>query len=151
VTAPSSIPTRYLSKILVAVDGSENANRAVEAAVRLCLQFQSKLVILNAVVIDEYGMRHGQYTEEDSVRVLEDALSFAKLKLAAEGGNQIPVTTLSKHANSIVETIVQSASDERADLIVIGTRGLGGFKRLLLGSVSSGVVTHARCNVLVVR
>ncbi len=54
-------------------------------------------------------------------------------------------------SSSIVETIVQVASAKKIDLIVIGTRGLGRFKRLLLGSVSSGVVTYAHCNVLVVR
>ena len=40
---------------------------------------------------------------------------------------------------------------EKIDLIVMGTRGMGGFKKMLLGSVSSGVVTHAQCTVLVVR
>ena len=52
---------------------------------------------------------------------------------------------------SIVEGIILAASRNKIDLIVIGTRGLGGFKKLLLGSVSSGVITHAPCNVLVVR
>lgn len=52
---------------------------------------------------------------------------------------------------SIVEGKILAASRNKIDLIVIGTRGLGGFKKLLLGSVSSGVITHAPCNVLVVR
>jgi nucleotide-binding universal stress UspA family protein len=52
---------------------------------------------------------------------------------------------------SVVEAIVDFAAKENADLIVVGTRGMTGFKRLLVGSVSSGVVNHARCPVLVVR
>jgi len=52
---------------------------------------------------------------------------------------------------STVQGIVEFASNEKVDLIVIGTRGLSGFKRLLIGSVSSGVVAHAHCPVLVVR
>ena len=52
---------------------------------------------------------------------------------------------------SIIEEIIEISIREKIDLIVIGTRGLGGFRKLLLGSVSSGVVTHAKCKVLVVR
>ncbi len=52
---------------------------------------------------------------------------------------------------SVVETIVNQAIKENADLIIVGTRGLGGFKRLLLGSVSNGVVSNAHCPVLIIR
>jgi len=52
---------------------------------------------------------------------------------------------------SVVETIVNQAVKENADLIIVGTRGLGGFKKLILGSVSNGVVSHAHCPVLVIR
>jgi len=52
---------------------------------------------------------------------------------------------------SVVQAITDYAASEKIDLIVMGTRGMGGFKKMLLGSVSSGVVTHAQCAVLVVR
>ena len=48
--------------------------------------------------------------------------------------------------SSTVESIVEVSDKEHVDLIVVGTRGLGGFKKLLLGSVSSGVVSHASCS-----
>ena len=48
--------------------------------------------------------------------------------------------------SSTVESIVEVADKEHVDLIVVGTRGFGGFKKLLLGSVSSGVVSHASCS-----
>jgi len=54
-------------------------------------------------------------------------------------------------STSVVETIVAYAFSEKFDLIVIGTRGNTGFKRLLVGSVSSGVLNHAHCPVLLVR
>ena len=52
---------------------------------------------------------------------------------------------------SIVEAIVQAAISHDIDLIVLGSRGLSGFKKLLIGSVSSAVVNHAHCSVLVAR
>ncbi len=53
--------------------------------------------------------------------------------------------------SSVVEAITTHAEDVKVDLLVVGTRGLGSFKKLLIGSVSSGVVAHAKCPVLVVR
>ena len=52
---------------------------------------------------------------------------------------------------SIVGAIIDYAEREKVDLIVIGTRGMSGFKRILLGSVASGVVTYASCPVMVVK
>ena len=54
-------------------------------------------------------------------------------------------------ATSIVSAIVEYAKNKDVDLIVIGTRGRSGFKKLLLGSVASGVVTNATCPVMVVK
>src|SRR5579885_2923167 len=55
------------------------------------------------------------------------------------------------NVRSIVQAIVEYSERNKADLIVLGTRGMSGFKRLLLGSVSSGVANHASCSVLIVR
>jgi nucleotide-binding universal stress UspA family protein len=60
-------------------------------------------------------------------------------------------TELPEGVSSVVETIINNADKEGADLIVVGTRGLDGFKKLLIGSVSSGVISHASCPVLIVR
>jgi nucleotide-binding universal stress UspA family protein len=56
-----------------------------------------------------------------------------------------------KSNESTVQSITERAKDFKADLIVIGTRGLSSFRKMLIGSVSSGVVTYADCPVLVVR
>ncbi len=52
---------------------------------------------------------------------------------------------------SIVSEIIEFAERENIDLIIMGTRGRTGFKKLLLGSVASGVVNFAHCTVLVIR
>jgi nucleotide-binding universal stress UspA family protein len=54
-------------------------------------------------------------------------------------------------AKSIIESIIEYATQKNIDLIVIGTRGRTGLKRFFMGSVANGVVQHAHCSVLVVR
>ena len=70
--------------------------------------------------------------------------------LAEKRGVKVKPKT-SETIGSVVQTITDYAAAEKIDLIVMGTRGMGGFKKMLLGSVSNGVVTHAQCAVLVVR
>jgi nucleotide-binding universal stress UspA family protein len=84
--------------------------------------------------------------EKDANNLLDDAISVCKTS-----GIKEATTEATRAYRSVVEEIIELATKRKIDLIVIGTRGLGGFRKLLLGSVSSGVVTHAHCNVLVVR
>jgi nucleotide-binding universal stress UspA family protein len=70
--------------------------------------------------------------------------------MAAEYGVKVSSETLLNVA-SVVDAIAEYARSHGADLIVIGTRGRTGMKRMLLGSVASGVVAHSTCPVLVVR
>jgi len=86
---------------------------------------------------------------EDSARAkARETLNKGK-EVCTQEGVQAKVELL--EATSIVQAIVELAAKENVDLIVMGTRGMTGFKKLLLGSVSDGVVTHAQCSVLVVR
>lgn len=142
-------------RILVPVDGSENSTRALKIGLSIAKQRDAKLIILNAIPAPRFygespvatGVSPNYYEviEEDSKRIIEDAKKLAgTFGVAVEG---VVIRALS----SVVQEVVDFAEKENVDLIVIGTRGLGGFKRLMLGSVSTGVVTHAHCNVLVVR
>jgi nucleotide-binding universal stress UspA family protein len=63
----------------------------------------------------------------------------------------VDVNTHVLRGSSIVKAITDYAANQQVDLIVVGRKGTGGFKRLLLGSVSNGVVNHAASTVLVVR
>jgi nucleotide-binding universal stress UspA family protein len=141
----SSSSGHLLSRILVSIDQSENAKRALKAGIGLALQMHSDLLILNVVQIDRYGIQFGRMTEKDAQQLVDRAVFSAR-------DRGLPVKGIVKRAEvSTVEAIIKCAEEEKADLIVVGTRGVGGFKKLLLGSVSSGVVTHAPCNVLVAR
>ncbi len=70
---------------------------------------------------------------------------------SAEAKNVKATAIIQEDSFSVVETIVDHGTKYNVDLIVIGTRGLTGFKKLLVGSVSSGVLHHAHCSVLIVR
>ena len=147
-------------RILVAVDGSEGSTRASEVAVDLAEKYNAQLFVLNVFrgypeyltafpsipapsgkAFEDYEA----YARKAAVEVVGRAVSIAEKK----GVKAKPKT--SETIGSVVQTITDYAITEKIDLIVMGTRGMGGFKKMLLGSVSSGVVTHAHSTVLVVR
>lgn len=148
------------SKILVPIDGSSNAGRALDAAIMLAMTYDAELTILNVIPtpgllveaptglgLPPTGIR--QYYEQqegNATYFVDDSRRICRIN-----GLKNVKTEISRASKSIVEEIIELSTKRKIDLIVIGTRGLGGFRKLLLGSVSSGVVTHANCNVLVVR
>jgi nucleotide-binding universal stress UspA family protein len=147
-------------RILVPIDGSENALRALNVGINLSKAYAAELLIVNVIptpgIVLEASIGFG--TSQASLDLYyEQQESHARhfigeaMDVVRKHGD-IKVTTQVDRANkSVVEEILEAAARNRTDLIVIGTRGLGGFRKLLQGSVSSGVLTHAHCNVLVVR
>jgi nucleotide-binding universal stress UspA family protein len=148
-----------VSRILVPIDGSQNATRALYLGISLARTFGAELVVLNVIptpnvliTTSAFGApasgveSYYEQQENASSRFLEEAKADAK----KHGLDRI-ATEVVRADKSVVEEIIEAANHHKVDLIVVGTRGLGGFKKLLQGSVSSGVVTHAHCNVLVVR
>lgn len=142
-----------LNKILVAVDGSENAARAAEVAAAIASNANAELTIL--YVIDIPVVPTGEtYIPFDKIedKAREEAGKFIpKLEsVAKEIGVKTRIEIVDSFG-SVVRAITDYADREKIDLLVVGTRGLGGFKRLVLGSVASGLVQYAHCSVLVVR
>ena len=157
---PRHASSLLFQRILVAVDGSEGSTKASEAAVDLAEKYSAQLFVLNVfrgypeyvTAFPSIPVPSGKafedyeaYARKTAVEVVGRTISMAERK----GVKAKPKT--SETIGSVVETITDHAVAEKIDLIVMGTRGLGGFKKMLLGSVSSGVVTHAHCAVLVVR
>ncbi|MEM0118517.1 MAG: universal stress protein [Conexivisphaerales archaeon] len=142
--------------IVAAVDGSEYSERAARTAAKLANKFGAKLTMVTVLTIPEYIVLEGNvpgpvldrvYTDstERAREVIARAVEIAK-KEGVDAGSQVL-----SNVRSIVQAIVEYSEREKADLIVVGTRGMSGFKRLLMGSVSSGVANHAPCSVLIVR
>lgn len=152
-------PLRF-QRILVAVDGSQGARKASEIAVDLAEKFNAQLYVLHAFRGFPEYMTMFPSAPSPSGEAIEAYETYARkvalevvggtISMAEKRGVKAKAKT-TETIGSAVEAITDYAAAEKIDLIVMGTRGMGGFKKMLLGSVSSGVVTHATCPVLVVR
>lgn len=133
-------------KILVAYDGSESAHRALDQAADLAHNGASVSVVSVAELLPQFGRAGAMLVpEEEEERQRE--LAEAKATLAGKGIDAAIVERKGEAATMIID----EAEKEGTDVIVMGTRGQNAAQRWLLGSVSSRVVQHAPCNVLVVR
>jgi nucleotide-binding universal stress UspA family protein len=145
-------------KILLAVDGSAYSDAAVEEIAKRPWPPQSEVKLITAAETPimlgmEPWAASPEYFEtlEKSVReaakaVIESALM--KLKATEDKTLKIRSVVIQGPPRQV---IVEEAEHWGADLIVMGSRGLGAWNRLLLGSVSSAVVHHAKCSVEIVR
>jgi nucleotide-binding universal stress UspA family protein len=145
-------------RILVAVDGSDNATRAAKVAVTLAAKFNAELMICHAIQTPFRSFSQNRIAvprnlfNDYMAAAKEDAKNTVdKVARLAEIDRVKAVRVIQENVFSVVEAIVNLAEDRKVDLIVIGTRGQSGFKKLLMGSVSSGVLSNAPCPVLVVR
>ena len=155
----------FPTKILLAIDGSESATHATHAAVELSKKTDSELHVLyvgkdpysaafypseatnpegvervDPALIEELG----QQFEQEARQVLDAEVE----KVRAVGGT---VAEVYLRMGSPAAEVVDLAEELGVGLVVVGSRGLGGIRRALIGSVSDSVVRHAHCPVLVVR
>lgn len=140
-------------QIAVAIDGSSHGAAALEVAVDLALKYRSELVILSvAPLVPVYVVASEPYLPS----VVPDA-EFAPFRaLVDEGVKRARAAGVSAvsgvcEQGVVVDEILIHLERHPADLLVVGSRGLSAARRLLLGSVSSALVAHAPCAVLVVR
>jgi nucleotide-binding universal stress UspA family protein len=153
--------------IVVGTDGSEPAEEAVRQATDLASREGARLHLVTAYhappilrerttiwtndpkgVIDTGRTGGGAHTETVDLReVAESVLKRAARDALSKG---VEVETHAREGQP-AEVIIDVANQEQADLIVVGSRGLTGIQRYLLGSVSSKVSEHAPCSVMIVR
>lgn len=161
------------SKILVGIDGSRPSIDAVDYAITLAQKTNAELTALyveSTPVRDDYTTD----TPEDQIpEIVKDIVYKAKRESQPwfdEISEKVRTSVTAKESTSgttgniiklknhvivtplsVIGKIVEYAEHENIDLLVVGTRGRSGFKKLLLGSVASGIVTHAHCPVMVVK
>jgi len=138
-------------RILVGFDGSVHARRAVQVASEIAGRFQATLTI---AVVRPTAEGEAVARLEALVPISEDGRTLASMmaelrNLALSQGARVaePVTLHGEVLDSLLDYLVRNPQD----LVVVGSRGLSPGRRLLLGSVSSGLVNSAMCPVLVVR
>ncbi len=140
----------FPTTILLATDGSREAALARTTAIDLANSTNSELhVVTVAPGYPSYDVRNPSVVEQLREQA-EDILNGQAAQIEREGGN-VAEKHLRIAERCRAQQIVRVAEDISAGLIVIGSRGLGGVRRALMGSVSDSVVRHAHCPVLVVR
>lgn len=145
-------------RILLASDGSKDACKATLAAVALAQGFATSLTVLDVFDPSLYPLADvAEANPDDSINRMDleryaahefEGIEKSARAYAGEAGVYCDVQHRSGHA---AKTIVAFADEQKSDLIVVGSRGMGGFEEMLVGSVSSYVAHHAPCPVLVMR
>ncbi len=140
-------------KILLGYDGSESSKKALEKAIKLSKTLDAELHIVGVIkpfefaAIDYIPPEEIEKYEEEELKkeevILKEAIEIAK----SDGIN----ATFRVMEGDPAEELMTYADENGCDLIVVGKRGKGGFKRLLLGSTAGNLVKYANQSVLVVK
>lgn len=139
------------TSILVPIDGSDNSYRALDSALLLSEKLGSNITVVN--MLEQVPITH-----IESEKLLSELLEAYRKenqeilskcsKIATEKGLSIKTILLQGNPASV---ILDYRKKEKFDLLIMGSRGLGKFKQLILGSVSSKIVHHSPCAVLLIR
>jgi nucleotide-binding universal stress UspA family protein len=148
-----------IKKILVAIDGSKSSDNALDFALDLADKYSAQIVLISVfnpptvsyltspamVYIPVDTTKHS-----DEIRAYHDKMLSEALKKVKNFNKDLKATKKLLEGRP-ADRIVETAKDGRFDLIVIGSRGLGGIKEFLLGSVSDRVADEAPCPVLIIK
>ena len=145
------------SKILVAVDGSESSMDAADFAISMAKKEGNASLIALHVIQSTYWNNPLDLVTPTSIEGSLERYKqkfqpwFDKIKEEADYNKIQLKTDIIISPISIIGAIINYSEEEKANLIVIGTRGRSGFKKMLLGSVAAGVVRYAHCPVMVLK
>ncbi|MBR5163359.1 MAG: universal stress protein [Schwartzia sp.] len=137
-----------MEKILVPVDGSESSERALKKAIELAVALKAKLSFLYVANVNQLAVNSCLSAE------LLEAVNKAGEVILSHAEERVPTGVESERlleTGSPASAIIDVAEESGIDLIVMGSRGLGLVKGVLLGSVSQYVVENAKCAVMVIK
>ena len=138
-------------KILVPVDGSDAADRMIEAIIARKAQFQAPLTVLHVVNVDKLAYR---MIPDFQVEMIRDSARKSGEALLREQADRFTAAGVACEPRlefgSPRETICRIANEESFDLVILGRRGMGEIRDTLFGAVSNHVLHHVRCPVLLI-
>jgi nucleotide-binding universal stress UspA family protein len=148
-----------IKKILVALDGSTHANYALMFALDVAEKYSASITVLTVLHhtyipynADAVGIVTSQSVLEciEAQRTQHEEILFQAQEQIQKEHPNLAVSTKLKEGRP-ADKIIETAKEENVDVIVMGSRGLGGIKQLFLGSVSDRVADEAPCPVLIVK
>jgi nucleotide-binding universal stress UspA family protein len=134
-------------KIVLGVDGSDEAKKAVSVAIDLARKSQGEVLVVHVHQKELTSRETDDVEPRYEAEMLTDATLDVVRKAGVRARSELRVTGYT----GVAKEILDAAEHFGADAIVLGSRGLGDWSGLLLGSVTHKVIQHARCPVLVVR
>ena len=144
-------------RIMVATDGSHLSQKAVDSAIEMAVQVKAELLAVNVVphYIQTYFEGSFAVSDVDSKKIEEQWVQTAqkvldKVEVQAKAKGVVTGTKVVK-SDDIAHGLMDQANHYKADLIIMASHGRKGIKRLLLGSETLAVLTHAKTPVLVLR
>jgi nucleotide-binding universal stress UspA family protein len=142
-----------INNILIPYDGSEHSNSAFNYALDLAKKYHSNLIAVVCIVEqnqpDEMIIR-----EEENLQLKKQKdVASQLLSILASKAEDLGINFkgIILKTSSVTDAILSYAESNSVDIIILGSRGLGGFKKLLLGSVASVLSQYSKCPVLVVK
>jgi nucleotide-binding universal stress UspA family protein len=139
-----------MKKILVAHDGSKISDKALKRAVEIAVGTEASLTVLS--VVPELYLT--ELSDLDRQRIMEALTDETKITMekvrVSLSGKAIETKTIVRQGHA-AEKILETAQKMKIDLLVVGSHGRHGARKFLLGSISSKVVDHSTCPVLVVK
>jgi nucleotide-binding universal stress UspA family protein len=150
-SSTAAVSHSKFSKIMVAIDGSEHSLKAAEYALDVAKSFNAQLFAITVTSVPQsYHLKQEDVLGE-SGEMVDSKAWLEKFSHEAKTDNIELKTELINSHRPVDYVILEYAEERNIDLIIVGTRGRSGFKRLLLGSVASSVITYAHCPVMVVK
>lgn len=139
-----------MKNILVPYDFTGFSDKAFDKAVEIAKKFDSKIILVTVIGsdINTSGMSLSRAQEMHDTVENQTMNDLNKIKESVKG---IDVSIRIIHNSSTIDGILSFAETNKIDLIVMGSHGRSGFKKLVLGSVATGIVTKARCPVLIIK
>jgi len=140
-------PTPGFEKLLVATDGSEFSKAAINEAIDIAKACSSKLFVLSVVEVNPEYEAIAPEIIEKAERKMRKHLESVKARTLKEG---VECETIIHQGEEPYQYIIDEAVKRKVKMIVMGSHGRTGLKRLMMGSVTARVIGHAPCTVLVI-